>query len=87
MVNFADGILSLQIGPLGDFVCEMDGPVLTNVLDVSGKWYITNLVEFKSLNRSDSRIEKFAVSSPSGNLRLNTNNLPLLVNGTSVSKF
>lgn len=86
-VNFADGILSLQIGPLGDFVCEMDGPVLTNVLDVSGKWYITNLVEFKSLNRSDSRIEKFVVSSPNGNLRLNTNNLPLLVNGTSVSKF
>lgn len=39
----------------------MDGLVFINVLDVSGKWYIINLVEFKLLNRSDFRIEKFVV--------------------------
>ena len=84
-VSFADGILKLEIGPRGDFECEMDGPVITNVLSINGKWSIRNLVEFRSLNRSDSRIEKFVVSSPSGNLQLNTKNLSMLVNGTAVS--
>lgn len=68
-------------------MCEMDGLVFINVLDVSGKWYIINLVEFKSLNRSDFRIEKFAVFFLNGNFRLNINNLLLFVNGIFVSKF
>lgn len=68
-------------------MCEMDGLVFINVLDVSGKWYIINLVEFKSLNRSDYRIEKFVVFFLNGNFRLNINNLLLFVNGIFVSKF
>lgn len=68
-------------------MCEMDGLVFINVLDVSGKWYIINLVEFKLLNRSDFRIEKFAVFFLNGNFRLNINNLLLFVNGIFVSKF
>lgn len=68
-------------------MCEIDGLVFINVLDVSGKWYIINLVEFKLLNRSDFRIEKFAVFFLNGNFRLNINNLLLFVNGIFVSKF
>lgn len=68
-------------------MCEMDGLVFINVLDVSGKWYIINLVEFKLLNRSDFRIEKFAVFFLNGNFRLNINNLLFFVNGIFVSKF
>lgn len=68
-------------------MCEMDGLVFINVLDVSGKWYIINLVEFKLLNRLDFRIEKFAVFFLNGNFRLNINNLLLFVNGIFVSKF
>lgn len=68
-------------------MCEMDGLVFINVLDVSGKWYIINLVEFKLLNRSDFRIEKFVVFFLNGNFRLNINNLLLFVNGIFVSKF
>lgn len=68
-------------------MCEMDGLVFINVLDVSGKWYIINLVEFKLLNRSDFRIEKFAVFFLNGNFRFNINNLLLFVNGIFVSKF
>lgn len=45
----------------------MDGLVFINVLDVLGKWYIINLVEFKLLNRSDFRIEKFVVFFLNGN--------------------
>lgn len=68
-------------------MCEMDGLVFINVLDVSGKWYIINLVEFKLLNRSDFRIEKFVVFFLNGNFRLNINNLLFFVNGIFVSKF
>lgn len=68
-------------------MCEMDGLVFINVLDVSGKWYIINLVEFKLLNRLDFRIEKFVVFFLNGNFRLNINNLLLFVNGIFVSKF
>lgn len=68
-------------------MCEMDGLVFINVLDVLGKWYIINLVEFKLLNRSDFRIEKFVVFFLNGNFRLNINNLLFFVNGIFVSKF
>jgi hypothetical protein len=49
----------LRIGSYGDFEFAASGPVLTNSFWADGTTNITNIAEFKSLNRSDLRIEGF----------------------------
>jgi hypothetical protein len=53
----------LRIGSYGDFEFAASGPVLTNSFWADGTTNITNIAEFKSLNRSDLRIEVFVPSS------------------------
>jgi hypothetical protein len=68
------------LGPCsyGDFEFAASGPVLTNSFWADGTTNITNIAEFKSLNRSDLRIEVFVVDA-GGYLYLNSLSLPKLV--------
>jgi hypothetical protein len=50
-----DGAEKLRIGSYGDFEFAASGPVLTNSFWADGTTNITNIAEFKSLNRSDLR--------------------------------
>ncbi|XP_033745593.1 uncharacterized protein LOC117331107 [Pecten maximus] len=83
-INFRNGIGSLEVGSSGKFYFTSDGPVLTNALEVSGEMFVSNIVEFKSFNRTDERIE-LVIIQPTGNLQLNKDSLPKISGGAQVS--
>ena len=82
-VDFGTGVKSLTIDVNGTFVLAANSPVLTNALVVDGTFHIDNLVEFRSLNRSDSRIEVVIVGHE-GDLQLNKESQPKLLHGQTV---
>lgn len=83
-INFGSGAEILKVGYYGDFEFTADGPILTNSFWADGTTKIDNIVEFKSLNSSDLRIEVFVLDD-GGHLYLNHQSSPKLVDGKEVS--
>ena len=61
-VTFGEGAVLFEVGPLGVFKLTVDGPFLSNSIQVSGLMEIYNKAEFMSGNRTDKRVEVFWVS-------------------------